>query len=185
MDHYVIVRNSKEIELERYDEKKYEKAKKYFEEGRIIYESPDVEDIRFKEFKTIIWERFFNYHSQSNSKVIIPFTPDNIELMKENAKEAKEIKLKNMIDRIHQDRLAHYEAVQRKINSDEYKMKQENHRKMVKEMDKLIPPETEDYEAISKWRNLGYPLPPPTKITNLRKEYNKSWNDFIELCNNV
>ncbi|MCR5401018.1 MAG: hypothetical protein K6E78_05410, partial [Treponema sp.] len=112
-------------------------------------------------------------------------TPDDIESMRENAKYVKEEKIKAMYERIQKDKMKHYEAVQKKINSDEYKMKQENHRAMVAEMDKLIPPETEDYEAISKWRELGFPLPPPTKITNLRKEYKKSWDDFIELCNNV
>ena len=185
MDHYVIVKNSKEIELERFEEERFQKAYKYFEPGRIIYESPDIEDERFKEFETIIWDRFFNFHARSNAKVIIPFTPDDIESMRENAKYVKEEKIKAMHERIQKDKMKHYEAVQKKINSDEYKMKQENHRAMVAEMDKLIPPETEDYEAISKWRELGFPLPPPSKITNLRKEYNKSWDDFIELCNNV
>ena len=185
MDHYVIVKNSKEIELERFDEKRLEQALKYFEKGRIIYESPDIHDEHFSKFSEIIWDRYYNSYSHSNAKVIIPFTPDDIEEMNYVSEKLKEEKIKIMIEQIGKDKLKHYEAVMNKINSDEYKLKQQNHREMVEEMDKIIPPDTDEYEAISKWRNLGFPLPPPTIITNLRKSYNKSWNDFIEICNNV
>ena len=87
---YVIIhtRHNNENYLERFSEEQWNSLDEEIRNNpkKVLYVTDRIDDEKLKEFSEIIWVRIDAPHEQK-AKVIIPFTPDNIPLMEENARQ--------------------------------------------------------------------------------------------------
>lgn len=182
MNIYVILKNiyKNEFELERFDEDFWNVKKPFIDPERIIYSTIDIEDEKIKDFKDIIWGRVFEPEKKIYSKVIIPFTPNNIIQMKKEYKEKTKgykKKYKEIYDNLEALRKQRkQEKIKKYRSSDifkEYLSKKNN-------SDSLISEDTPEIDAIYKWIELDYIMPPPKRIEDIKKTYNMPWSKFIK-----
>ena len=193
---YVIIKKidyktkNETLNLQRFTNEIWEKVEKNLSKELIIYVTDDILDEKLKDFENIYWDSYYDKIRQCNRKISIKFTPDDIITMNETSEKIKqteetkiENELKEIIERKFQKRIA-------KKQTEEYEKKyQENlaeHREKVEEMNKIIPLDMDDYEAMMKWKNMEFQFPPSEKIKAIKNSYNDiSWKEFINIVKKI
>ena len=183
---YAVLKMShnNQIYLERFSDEAWEHASPVLNEkkGKVIYVTKDIDDEELKAYKEIVWMRFYSPVSKANIKIIIPFTPDDIPFMEEKAEEIvkeKQQKIEKQLQDIKDYR------IQKKENDPRILENARQHAEQVSEQDELIPMDMDEFQAMIKWRESGFIMPPARRILELKKSYNKSWEQFERLCNHI
>ena len=85
MNYYVIKKNRKDYELEKFSESEWENVKDKLDKNNIVHITNDLSDpkIQHYELKEIIWGRVFNKCSCSYLKIYIPLSTDIEQMEKE------------------------------------------------------------------------------------------------------
>lgn len=160
-------------EIERFDEEKWNVLKARIDKDRILYVTPDISDTKLKEFKfpEIIWDRVFNPIGNNYKKIKVALSYDvesmNSEFEKQLITSEKEIE--SQIVKIEEIKQKKYEK-----NLPKLKL----HKEAVNQNDSLIPEDMEEHEALITWKNSGFIMPPPHKISDIKNTYNMSWTNF-------
>ncbi|MBR4322804.1 hypothetical protein [Treponema sp.] len=140
------------------------------------YYSSDITDKEFRGIEEIIWDRVYNAKLKMSAKIKVPFTPDDIPLMEENA--VSEIQKRNEKWQMQIDEMNQRKAENSRQSFIEY---QEH----LEKVDRYFSDEMTDYDAIIQWTKLNYVMPAPSRILKIKKELDKSWEQFIDICREV
>lgn len=186
MNIYVILKNKQkdEYELEKFEEVNWKRLKPIIDPERIIYATPDIEDERLKNFNEIIWNRVYSPIHKIFTKIIIPFTPDKITVMNEIAMEKSlslEKKYQEKYEQYEKDREERKRLRLEKVRTSD---KFQEFIKAKETNDSLIPDETSEIDALQKWKELNFIMPPPKAIKKIKENYKMSWTDFIQHIKN-
>lgn len=177
---YAILKNKFENcdELERFDEEKWERRKALIDNSRILYSTMDIEDERLKDFDEIIWGRYFDPKNIVYKKIFIPFTPDNIQKMQGLYDEITEDLLKKTIELCEQLEKQKEEKRKKRIEERKDNPIFQSYIELKEYNNSLIPEGTDEMDAIHKWKELGYVMPAPKVIEDIKNNYNMSWSKF-------
>lgn len=141
--------------------------------AKFPYYSANITDKEFSGIEEIIWDRIYNARLKINAKIIVPFTPDDIALMEKRAiseiQERSE-KWQKQIDEIDQKK-----AEKSRQAFTEYQAHLEK-------VDKYFTDNMTDFDAIMQWKKMNYVMPAPLRILRIKKELDKSWEQFVEIC---
>ena len=140
------------------------------------YYSSDITDKEFRGIEEIIWDRVYNAKLKMSAKIKVPFTPDDIPLMEENA--VSEIQKRNEKWQMQIDEMNQRKAENSRQSFIEY---QEH----LEKVDRYFSDEMTDSDAIIQWKKLNYVMPAPSRILKIKKELDKSWEQFINICREV
>lgn len=152
------------------------------------YVTKDIEDEELQKhgLDTIIWERVWDPYYKFYRKVIVPFTPYDINAM-EKAAEIKKEEIKNLFKkfkiRYDHDQEIKTQRIQKEKNSPERIAQKAEIGKIRNELDKQIPMEMEELEALKKWQELGFCQPTAHRIEEIKNSYHMSWSLFMERVN--
>lgn len=180
---YAIINRVISIELEKYEDEKWEVFKPVFEKKEnLIYASSIINDeklikiVEENNIKEIIWDRIYNQFTKKYHKILIDWNPNNFDKMAEDAKQKIiEIEEKILLQHEEQKKLRHMNFIARiEKNRPSFEMLL----KQTEEMNKKIPMELTDKEALDKWRSLNYYMPAGDRIRKIKIESNLSWTEF-------
>lgn len=179
MDVFVILDSvATGTELERFTEEKWKETKARIDPKRIIYASRDIDDSQFSEYKNIIWNRLYNPITRLYEKILIPFTTNYEENIQATATEQnrKETQIKLCIDEI-----SKVTNIRIKNRIDEnIENADDDHLFQVSEsMNKIIPMETDEMDALRIWQTLDFMRPAGNRIEQIKNEYGMPWENFI------
>lgn len=169
-----LSKNGEVLEPECFEEEEWEKTKLRIKKEQIVFSSPDVEELRQYNFDEIIWGRVFDPVGKSFRKIWVKLTYNVAEM-----EQLFEAELANLLETINQ------KLEEAKIKADiKYELYtkpiKENHNMAVEETSRLIPEDLDEHEALMKWKELNFIMPPPKKISTIKLSYNMSWKQFIE-----
>lgn len=174
MNYYVIKRNRKDYELEKFSEKEWIVVKDKLDQNNVVYTTTDLNDpkIKFYNLTEIIWGRIFNKCSCNYRKIFIPLSK-NIEQMElEFQKIYKKLEIE--LD------LEYKEICKRKI--ERYKKSQEkneqHNRTLIEQFNKIIPMELDKETALKLWKQYDFLMPPPDVISKYKTETTMTWTQF-------
>ena len=116
----------------------------------------------------------------NHKKITIPFTPDNIIQMEKDGKEKSEIAIKEYKTavEIHEKKLA--ENKKARIEKDRNSNKFNEFLNAKKINDNLIDENMSEIDALYKWKELNFIMPPPIGIKKIKESYNMPWSKFIK-----
>ena len=174
MNYYVIKKNRKDYELEKFSESEWENVKDKLDKNNIVHITNDLSDpkIQYYELKEIIWGRVFNKCSCNYLKIYIPLSTDIEQMEKEFQVISK--KIEEELD------LEYEEICKRKL--ERYKKGQERteqyNRNLIEQFNKIIPLELEKDDALRLWKKYNFLMPPPDVISKYKLQTNMSWTEF-------
>ena len=116
------------------------------------YYSSNVTDREFSGIEEIIWDRVYNAKLKMSAKITVPFTPDNVKLMEENA--VSEIQKRNEKWQTQIDEMNQKKTEKSRQSFIEY---QEH----LEKVDRYFSDKMTDYDAIIQWKKLKYVMPAP------------------------
>ncbi len=184
MNEFVILDSvARGTELERFDEEKWNETKPRINPARIIYVTGDITDEKLDEFRTIIWDRFYNPISRSYEKVVVLFNKD-YESMQKAAEEEVVRKENSVKDKIEEMAMMRDIRIKKRREENLENGNYEHLNYLQNEMNKLIPMETEELDALRIWQTLEFRRPAGDRIEQIRREYGMSWKQFIHFVDN-
>ena len=174
MNYYVIKKNRKDYELEKFSESEWAKVEDKLDKNNIVHITNDLSDpkIQHYELKEIIWGRVFNKCTCNYRKVYVPLSTDIEQMEKEFQVISK--KIEEELD------LEYEEICKRKL--ERYKKGQERteqyNRNLIEQFNKIIPLELEKDDALRLWKKYNFLMPPPDVISKYKLQTNMSWTEF-------
>ena len=141
--------------------------------AKFPYYSANITDKEFSGIEEIIWDRVYNARLKINAKIIVPFTPDDIALMEKRA--ISEIQERNEKWQKQIDEIDQKKAEKSRQSFTEYQAHLEK-------VDKYFTDDMTDFDAIMQWKKMNYVMPAPLRILRIKKELDKSWEQFVEIC---
>ena len=174
MNYYVIKKNRKDYELEKFSESVWENVKDKLDKNNIVHITNDLSDpkIQYYELKEIIWGRVFNKCSCNYRKIYIPLSTDIEQMEKEFQVISK--KIEEELD------LEYEENCKRK--QEKYKKSkernEEHNRPLIEQFNKLIPVDSDKDTALKLWKQYDFLVPPPDIISKYKSETNMTWTQF-------
>lgn len=180
MNYFVLRKKCHGPEIERYDEKRWNEIKDKVTNAMAV--SPDLNDPAFDGYPKIIWDFVKNPITKLNEKVWVK-RYDDFSLMEKEAEkaiQAKKERIEQMAKAMYEERDA--KKAKRRLEQ----LKSGNIDKLLKrkeEMDKLIPMETEEFDAIRLWVMSDCRMPAGKRIEQIKKSYdNMTWRMFEEFA---
>lgn len=183
---YAVYKNNRnEIIFEQFEERTWEFVKQ--RQAQILYVSQEIDDPEFQKYKlkTMVWDRFVSPMSHAKERIVVNYVPEDISKMKEEA-ETILAKKNEMVsawkEEVKKSRDEKYiRNLPKKLESQRY------HAQMLSENDKLFEDLTTEYEILSKWNSLGFIMPPPTKVMEIKKTDfpGKNWEEFKEIVAHI
>ena len=174
--------------LERFSDEKWEEVSKKINPSRILYVTKDIQDEKLNSYGIIeiIWTRYFSNMNKSYNKISIPFLPDQYDKMEEMGNEA-------FIKKVKEDKEKYQNVLderdrkwKEKKKSSEYKLNLENQINNIKKNNEIITPDGDEMQALREWKSSNFIMPPPTKITEIKRTYETlSWKQFINHINKI
>ena len=121
MNYYVIKKNRKDYELEKFSESVWENVKDKLDKNNIVHITNDLSDpkIQHYELKEIIWGRVFNKCTCNYRKVYVPLSTDIEQMEKEFQVLSKKIEeeLDLEYEQIRQRKLERYKKDKKELNN--------------------------------------------------------------------
>lgn len=182
---YILSISEKFKQIERITEEKWELIQAYPNSEISNYVTLDIEDEELSkhEIETIIWEKIYDKYNHYFRKIIVPFTPHDINAMEKAAEIEKEKvyeKLEKMKKLYMRDQEIKTERIKKEKASPERMAQKIEIGKIRSELDEIIPMEMDNIHALLKWKELGFPQPAPHKIEHIKNSLGMSWRDFTE-----
>ena len=174
MNYYVIKKNRKDYEIEKFSESEWAKVEDKLDKNNIVHITNDLSDpkIQHYELKEIIWGRLFNKCSCNYRKVYISLSTDIEQMEKEFQVMSK--KLEEELD-------LEYEQICKRKQERYQKSKERNeefNRTIIEQFNKLIPVDSEKDTALKLWKQYDFLMPPPDVISKYKLQTNMSWTEF-------
>lgn len=180
MYHYVILESyDKGKEVERFSQEKWNEVKPRLNPLRINYVTTDLSDEKLKDYDRIVWDRLLNPITRMYEKIVIPLSSDYEENCR-NAETETNRKLMLMEEKAEQIKESRELRIQRKRQENIENGTFDKIAQIRDEMNKLIPEDTEEIEALALWKASGYRQPAGRRIEELHKDYGMSWREFIK-----
>ena len=180
MHYFVLRKKCHGPEIERYDESKWNEIK--VKVTNAIAVSTDFNDPAFDGYTKVVWDSVKNPFTKLNEKIWVT-RYDDFSLMEKEAEKAIQAK-KERIEKIAQAMYEEHEAKKARIRLEQ--LLGGNIDKLLKrneEMDKLIPMETEEFDAIRLWVMTGCRMPAGKRIEQIKKLYdNMTWHMFEDFA---
>ena len=180
MNYYVIKKNRKDYEIEKFSESEWAKVEDKLDKNNIVHITNDLSDpkIQHYELKEIIWGRLFNKCSCNYRKIYILLSTDIEQMEKEFQVMSK--KLEEELD-------LEYEQICKRKQERYQKSKERNeefNRTIIEQFNKLIPVDSEKDTALKLWKQYDFLMPPPDVITKYKSETNMTWTQFANFVKN-
>lgn len=180
MNYYVIKKNRKDYEIEKFSESEWAKVEDKLNQNNIVHITNDLSDLKIQhyELKEIIWGRLFNKCSCNYRKVYIPLSTDIEQTEKEFQVMSK--KLEEELD-------LEYEQICKRKRERYQKSKERNaefSRPLIEQFNKLIPVDSDKETALKLWKQHDFLMPPPDVISKYKIETDMSWTQFAHFVRN-
>ena len=176
MDYFVLRRKCHGPEIERFDEERWNEIKDNVTNAMAI--SQNINDPAFEGYPKIIWDFIRNPFTRLREKIWV-HKSDDITQMQKEANEIINLK-QDLIQTLAKEIYAAQDA---KMTAKKLKqLVNENILNLIKnnaDMDKIIPPETEEFDAIRIWIMTNCRMPAGKRIEAIKKNYdNMTWKMF-------
>lgn len=174
MNFYVIKRNRKDYEIEKYTQEEWETVKEKVDQNNVVHITQDLNDpkIQYYELTEIIWGRIYNKCAGTHQKIYVDLTSDIDQMEKDFQERYEELKqdFEEEYNQIRQRKLERYKKGQERT--------EEYNRNLIEQFNKIIPLELEKDEALRLWKKYNFLMPPPDVISKYKSETNMSWTEF-------
>ena len=174
MNYYVIKKNRKDYEIEKFADDVWEIVKEKINKDNIVHITQDLNNqkIKYYELTEIIWGRIYNKCSSTYQKIYVNLSSDIDQMEKDFQEKYEELK---------QDFEEEYKQIrQRKL--ERYKKGQERteqyNRNLIEQFNKIIPLELEKDDALRLWKKYNFLMPPPDVISKYKLQTTMSWTEF-------
>lgn len=179
--YYVILKkNDFESEIERFTEEKWNRVKNNINPARIEYVTTDLndEEIKKHKFTKIIWDRYYDNFHKCYAKINVNIDYDNFPKMEDEAQK----KIEELKEKIKENFIKKNERWLEKRNqyrnSEKYITDTENIKNKIIEQNKFFTPDMDEFEILSKWKSMDYPLPAANVVTDIKDKHKMSWSKF-------
>ena len=174
MNFYVIKRNRKDYEIEKYTQEEQETVKEKVDQNNVVHITQDLNDpkIQYYELTEIIWGRIYDKCSATYQKIYVDLTSDIDQMEKDFQEKYEELKqdFEEEYNQIRQRKLKRYKKGQERT--------EEYNRNLIEQFNKIIPLELEKDEALRLWKKYNFLMPPSDVISKYKSESNMSWTEF-------
>lgn len=180
MNYYVIKKNRKDYEIEKFADDVWEIVKEKINKDNIVHITQDLNDqkIKYYELTEIIWGRIYNKCSSTYQKIYVPLSTDIEQMEKEFQVISK--KLEEELD-------LEYEQICKRKRERYQKSKERNaefSRPLIEQFNKLIPVDSDKETALKLWKQHDFLMPPPDVISKYKIETDMSWTQFAHFVRN-
>ena len=177
MNYYVVLSVNGSEELEHFTEEKWNVSKERISPERILYVTCDIEDERISDFETIIYDRIFNPFQKNYQKIKVPFSDNILEMEKAadlliQEKYIQIAKIEKEMKDVRERRISR--KVMQNMENGNYDRLRENQELM----NKKIPMDMNEFDALSEWKKLSFVKPAGKRIEEIKKSYQMSWTAF-------
>ena len=146
MNYYVIKRNRKDYEIERYTQEEWETVKEKIDQNNVVYVTQDLNDpkIQHYELTEIIWGRIYNKCAGTHQKIYVDLTSDIEQMEKTFQEKYEELKqdFEEEYKKIRQRRLERYKKGQERT--------EQYNRNLIEQFNKIIPMDRTTVKSVLK-----------------------------------